>query len=64
MIKYLETEDFVDEDNGDIVTLYMAELKLCKCDDIEYKSLINQLRKGYEIRRNKVFKFLWNQYKQ
>ena len=42
----LKKEDYVDEDNGDIITLYTAELKLCKCDDIEYKSLINHLGEG------------------
>jgi hypothetical protein len=47
----LKTEDFVDEDNGDIVTLYMAELKLCKCDDIEYKGLIKRLGQGIEKKK-------------
>jgi len=42
----LNSEDYVDEDNGDIVTLFTADLKLCKCDDVEYKSLINHLGNG------------------
>ncbi len=35
----LTGEDYVDEDNGDIVTLFHAELKLCKVSDIEYEML-------------------------
>lgn len=33
-------EDFVDEDDGSIVTLHIFDLKLCKVNDIEYKRLI------------------------
>ena len=33
-------EDFVDEDNGDIVTLHAFDLKLFKVNDVEYKRLI------------------------
>lgn len=33
-------EDFVDEDTGDIVTLYIANIKLFKVTDVEYKNLI------------------------
>lgn len=32
-------EDYVDEDNGDIVTLRKASLKLYKVNDVEYKNL-------------------------
>lgn len=34
------TEDFVDEDSGEVVNLYIANIKLFKVTDVEYKSLI------------------------
>jgi len=36
-------EDFVDEDTGDIVTLYIANIKLFKVTDVEYKNLIKSI---------------------
>lgn len=37
----IHEKDFVDEETGDIVTLYLFELKLLKVTDIEYKNLAN-----------------------
>ena len=34
------SEDFVDEDSGEVVNLYIANIKLFKCNDVEYKNLI------------------------
>jgi hypothetical protein len=36
-------EDFVDEDTGNIVTLYIANIKLFKVTDVEYKNLIKSI---------------------
>lgn len=37
-------EDFVDEETCNIVTLYIADIKLFKCTDVEYKNLIKSDR--------------------
>ena len=34
------SEDFIDEDTGEVVNLYIANIKLFKCNDVEYKNLI------------------------
>ena len=49
----LRMEDYVDEDNGDIITLYHAELKLCKVSDIEYEMLSKSiLAEGVRTQRD------------
>jgi hypothetical protein len=39
-IGHFHTEDFVDEDTGDVVTLYVTNIKLLKVTDVEYKKFI------------------------